>query len=494
MEKMEKKATMVISLIGRPNVGKSTLFNRLQGKMGKAITHKSPGVTRDRHYAWVDLEEGERKHPIVLVDTAGLYPESADGNGDDLSATMREQVQLALEESDLILFVVDGTEGLLGADEEICCDLRHSGKSFAMVINKLDSGTPWTLEGEFASFGLPEESCFGVSAAHGRGILDLKEFLFERAGSFSRFAESSPSQSAKEKGESREEVVASLCLMGAPNGGKSTLLNRLLNAPRAAVSEKAGTTVDPVEDHIPLPVGRGGKRALVKIVDTAGIRKKPKVSGVVEKQSTYRALRAVSESDIVIYVVDVSALMTHQDRRLVDIALEKGASVIVALNKIDLLDDRLNTLRQKRDWMDDLRAKIAWLDFCTLVPLSAKEGRHLQKLVKAIGETIEARFRAIPTGRLNQVIGRLIERSPLYPKGTSRRHPLKVRYATVVKDSPPTILLFSNRCRNIPPPYRRYLQKGIRRAFSLDNTPIHLIFRNTGQDPRKKGEGSTGPR
>ena len=436
--------------------------------MKQAITHNRPGVTRDRHYALACIENGHEEASVLLVDTGGFYPQDAPpGSWYEI---MQEQVQLAVQESDLVLFVVDAREGLLPADQEIAHYLRCSGRAFGVVINKIDSYKQMGEEGEFYQLGVNSQQCFSVSAAHGLGVGALEDFLLQENQQFQHRQQPIDLQ----KGVLPvEDVAATLCLIGAPNVGKSTLLNQLLQAPRALVSEVAGTTVDPVEGHFSLAVGRGQAKT-IKVVDTAGIRKQSHVTGYLEQQSVYRSLRAIGESSIVICVVDATRPMTHQDRRLVSIALDKGASIIVALNKIDLLP--AHTARQRREWMLDLRAKVAWLDFCTLIPLAALHGQHLDQLKKALGETVRARSRSIPTSKLNQVVAQLLQRNPLYPKG-SHRQVLKVKYAAMVKNSPPTILLFSNRSRHIPPPYRRYLQRGIRQAFSLQNTPVHLVFR-----------------
>ena len=506
---------MVISLIGRPNVGKSTLFNRLQDKMKKAITHNQPGVTRDRHYALVHLdnhEEGQGEVPTILVDTGGFYPQEISSLGEtkaekelhSLFNIMREHAQLAMAESDLILLIVDVREGPLPYDWEICKYLRASQRPFWIVINKSDSHLEAQQGWEFCELGVDPSKSFLVSASHGLGITPLKMALAKTAMKFQQVptkVTTHTPNSVEDKAVTappffsisgtpplQDKVVASLCLIGPPNGGKSTLLNQLLGHTRALVSKLAGTTVDTVEDYFKLYLGKEvlpGKDALsdswgiVKVIDTAGIRKKSQVKGYLEHQSVYRALKAMGESSIAICVVDATREMSHQERRLVDIALDKGVSVIVALNKMDLLEQQFTTAREKREWLLDLKDKIPWLDFCPLVPISAKDGKHLEQLKKALRETIRARSRHIPTSKLNQVVSRLLEKNPLYPKATYRRA-LKVKYATIVKDFPLTILLFANRSKNIPPPYRRYLQKGIRQAFALKNTPIHLVFR-TGE-------------
>ena len=476
-------APFVVSLIGRPNVGKSMLFNRLQGKMKKAITQDLPGVTRDRHYTLTHFVWADEQVPVILVDTGGFDPEGKEG---DFFHIMKSHARLAIEESDLILFVVDIREGLLPADREICHRLRAAGKPFAMVINKVDPGIKRGTEGEFYRLGV--ESLFMVSAAHGRGMEGVESFI---CGQWEQWRRECKLSTPLQKGvmiEPGEEAAYSLCLVGVPNGGKSTLLNWLLKEPRALVSHVAGTTVDPVEGYFHLSLGSRGS-CTFRVVDTAGVRRRSLVVESLERQSVYRALRAVGEADVVVCVVDATKkTISHQDRRLVDIALDRGASVVVVLNKMDLLC--FSHEREEREWLLNLRDTVSWLDFCTLIPLSAKTGKNMGRFKDALKETVLARSQSIPTSQLNQVVSRLVERHPLYPKGSYHKL-FKVKYAALVKHSPVTIMLFTNLCRNIPSPYQRYLQKGIREAFSLVNTPIHLVFRGgSGNSSGKAKRGS----
>jgi GTP-binding protein len=398
----------IVSLIGRPNVGKSTIYNRLLKRGNKILTHDLPGVTRDRHYSILSTGDvGEfDSQDLILIDTGGFYPEEVEENQrlkkkenyEPFFNIMREQAQLAISESDLILFVVDVREGMLPFDQQIIDYLRRSKKTFWVLVNKFDSENQYGDEVEFYSLGIDEFLL--TSAEHNRGMDEIRERLCKFSHEMKQKLIDEPSL---DNGMSPEhEVVADVAIIGAPNVGKSTLLNRLIGEKRALVSDIAGTTVDPIEGYFNLNFGQraselkaqknefykhnkdileayrehqeqlftaqeqveqlfdeaeddeldeqevftDGWRS-IKIVDTAGIRKNKLVSGHIESQSVYRSLRSITESEIVIFLVDATKGITHQDRRLMDIALDKGKSLIICLNKIDLVNEIMQDREQK---------------------------------------------------------------------------------------------------------------------------------------------------
>lgn len=586
------KRSPVVSLIGRPNTGKSTIFNRLMKKSFKAMTFDQPGVTRDRHYDICSLESRTMENPkdIIVVDTGGFYPEKVEEDkrkqrapAEPFFDEMAEQAKLAIEESDLILFVVDVREGLLPFDKTIADYVRSTKKEMWLVVNKFDSDKQWGEEADFYELGLDEERFMLVSAEHNRGLTELKERLYDFAVDFEK---SEADAKEIQKGvKPNHDVVGSVAIIGAPNAGKSTLLNRLIGAQRALVSPVAGATVDPIEGYFDLFFGddiehlnsvdnkfRKNDMALfeemmeyeeqfaeqeliaydslsgdlkdawddeddesevsfdgaieeeelfdaqdleaalegeseeavpteeeqaakeseaeqspyrsVKIIDTAGIRKQKQVKGFIEEQSVYRSLKAISECDVVIFMVDATKGITHQDRRLCDIALEKGKSLIITLNKVDLLKDIMGDGRKKREWLLDLRASIPWLGFCELVTLSAKKGSYMSHLKRSITKTLLIRSKKIPTGRLNKTIAHLVDRHPIVLNKSNGKR-FRVKYASMLKASPPTILLFTNKSQGIPENYRRYLQNGLRKEFHLVNSPVHLIFRTSTDIERR---------
>lgn len=580
------KRSCVVSLIGRPNVGKSTVFNRLMRKNFKAISYDLPGVTRDRHYGIAQLEDprGENKRDIIVVDTGGFYPEKTDEveklgkrkTAEPFFNIMADQAKLAIDESDLVLMVVDVREGLIPFDKTICDYIRSTQKPFWLLVNKFDDDKLYGEESEFYTLGIEDSDFYLLSAEHGRGLIELKEKLY----AFSQAFEGLADQELQKGVKPNHDVVANVAIIGAPNAGKSTLLNQFLGAQRALVSNVAGTTVDPIEGYCDLKFGdavnqlstqtdqfrksnteiyeeyqnfeeemmaayaeipeelkdqgdmelevneeepiaesetvgddyfdlsdieqslqlesedeevteietptqsvENGYRT-IKLVDTAGIRKQKSVRGFIEEQSVYRSLKAISEADVIILMVDVTKGITHQDRRLCDIALEKGKSIIICLNKIDLIQETMQDRRKKHEWLLDLRASIPWLAFCELITISAKKGSHLGQLKNSLRKTILIRTTKVTTGKLNKAISDLVDRNPIMIN-KSKGIRLRVKYASMLKAAPPTFLLFTNRSKGVPTNFRRYLTNGLRREFKLVNTPVHLIFRTTTDIERR---------
>lgn len=497
-------APFVVSIIGRPNVGKSSIFNRLLGKPSEVLSYDRPGVTRDRHYALANLGTDEEPEDIVLIDTGGFYPEEKNLNDplappsqtDVFFNLMADHALLAIEESDLILFVTDVKEGLIPFDHGIVDIIRSKQKDFLLLVNKCDNEEAEAGSFEFFSLGLEDDQIKAVSAAHSRGINDLLSCIQQKRKEFLKEKESRLVQ----KGVMPDfPVVGKLSIIGAPNAGKSTLLNQLVGAERALVSEIPGTTVDPIEAYLTvdfkgaindlseeeecdLPEGEESEAAPVEtryslaIVDTAGIRKGSNIKDELESLMVYRSLRALSGSDIVILMVDVAKGVTHQDRRLCEIALDRGKSLILCLNKIDTATEFLKTKKEMREYLEGVRIDVPWLSFCDIIPLSAKRGDGTARLLKSVVRTVLVRRTKISTGKLNRFIDVVTEKHPIVIGGI-KASPLKIKYASMVKSSPPTFLLFSNRSKKIPTHYRRYLVNQIRKEFKLYNTPVHLVFR-----------------
>jgi GTPase len=603
------KRSLVVSIIGRPNVGKSTIFNRLMRKQYLAMTHDQPGVTRDRHYGIMDIDETEEnseKEEVILVDTGGFYPEKIEidpkkkNNIDPFFNIMADHAKLAIDESDLVLFVVDVREGLLPFDKTICDYIRSTRKTVWLLMNKFDTEKQDGDHIDFYSLGLDDDIMLKISAEHNRGFHDLRERLSKVARKFRVEDKNKEDEEFLQKGvRPRNDVVSSVAIIGAPNAGKSTLLNCMVGAQRALVSEIAGTTVDPIEGYIDLYFGpdvemlhpqenpfrkenteifeemkRFQESGLIsedekaeedmseeekkvylefgktpdmmiddmiddvgessdfsfdtskvedtnyfsqkdilnaiernwdgkpeevadlehvahvhrwrsiKLVDTAGIRKSKLVEGFIETQSVYRSLRAISESDVVLFMIDSTLGITHQDRRLLDIALEKGKSLVICLNKIDLLRETFADPKKKKEWIQNLQDQVPWLGFCQLITISAHKNRNINYLREALKRTIVTRNRKIPTGALNRCLYTLTDTNPVLVKKTNGVR-FKVKYASMLKSSPPTFLLFSNKSQGIPENYRRYLVNGLRKEFNLLNTPVHLIFRTSSDIERR---------
>ena len=560
---MTQKASMIISLIGRPNVGKSSLFNVLMPRSQRAITFNAPGVTRDRHYGFTTLEQpgGDSSLEAILVDTGGLFLEQRprplfaehptlakeakkQWQLDHFFNLMAEQGKIAIGESDLVLLVLDGREGLLPADLEICQYLRTQKKAFLAVVNKFDSPKQEGDEAPFYQLGV--EELFLVSAAHGRGIDGLRGGIW---GFYQNWEKHQTSHFFSGPMISPDSVVAKVAIIGGPNAGKSTLLNQLLQAPRALVSPVAGTTIDPVDGILSLDFGADVRLLTPKsigeiqefeeivdldleeeiveeqgptdaspltepdvsdlviipannvdevtedtwrsihLVDTAGIRRKNQVQGVVETQAVYRALHAISVADVVIYLIDGVKGISHQDRRLIDIVLEKGKSIIITLNKMDLIQAGQGSNFRQREVLAELAADLPWCEFCDLVMISAHKGNNLGHLLQILKKTILVRHQKISTGELNRICQGLFARHPILVDKAHQKE-LKLKYVAMIKSAPPTFLMFVNRSQSIPANYRRYLVNALRKILDLANTPVHLIFR-AGVDLERKAQKIT---
>ncbi len=468
------RQALTVCLIGRPNVGKSSLFNRLMGRARQMITYDRPGVTRDRHYGVVSLQElpDTPDSEMILIDTGGFYP--ADSGQDTLDTTspffslMREHIAIAIDESDLILFVTDARQGLLPLEESIAHTIRSRHKPFWVLANKCDSDRQ--DEGQAPFYSLSAEKNFAVSASHGRGISHLRRELHSFAQKLDR------GEAHSGDGLKRGQVLGRVALIGTPNTGKSTLLNQLTRTSRSLVSEVPGTTLDPVEGMFNFK--RGDQWHSLQVLDTAGIRKKSSIRDAVEAQSVFRALKSITECDVALLLIDAEKGIGHQGRRLIDIALDKGKSVIIAINKMDKVEPLIKTRQQRREWWENIKHDIPWSNFCQLFPISAQSGKGLHRLLRATIKTLDIRQRTVPTGKLNHVLQGLLEQNPVRIRGAGHKA-FKIKYASMAKSAPPTFLLFSNRQHNIPQHYQRYLKNGLRRAFAFDNTPIRLVFRRT---------------
>jgi GTP-binding protein len=435
--------TPTIAIVGRPNVGKSTLFNRLVG-WRQSIVHDEPGVTRDRVVGQATLD-GERK--VHVIDTGGLLI----GEADTLSLGLNDQVWMAIAESDLLIFVVDGKTGLTTADEEVAAQLRKVDKPMLLVVNKSDVAAAAHLAPEFYVLGI--EPLIELSAEHGLGFQDLHDHLNGMLPWFDESVE--------------EDDVARIALVGRPNVGKSSLLNRLLGEERALVSPTAGTTRDPIDTTIQVE----GKRFM--LVDTAGIRRRSKTSGAPEALAVMMAKRQLERADLALLVIEAQAGVSAGDLAIAGAAWEMGRAIVVLVNKWDLIDEKAR---------EDL--EMAWERLATIaadperVNVSAMTARSVEKIFPAAERALEAYRTEVSTSDLNRLVENAV-RSHNPP--TEHGKPWKVFYSTQVKTGPPTFLLFANRLLPKASTYRRYLENTFRRVLELRGIPIRLVIRRRSE-------------
>jgi len=440
----------VVAVVGRPNVGKSTFFNRVLGQR-VAIVDDQPGVTRDRNFAQADWAGRD----FFLVDTGGVI----EGSEGQLDVAIREQAMVAVEEADAILFLVDGKEGVHPLDERLAEVLRKSEKPVLLVANKIDNLPTDQSHLDFWSLGIGEP--IPVSALSGKGSGDLLDRLLEKL------------PEAPESIDAEDSVR--VAVVGKPNVGKSSFVNRLLGEERVVVSEIPGTTRDPIDT-----VFRYHDRTLV-FVDTAGLRRQTKVSDSIEYYSALRTDRVVHTSDVCVLLVDASEEELHaQDIRIAQMAWDAGRGLILLANKWDLVEKETNTAPQ---WEKKVRERYPFLQWVPIVFMSALTGQRIRKCLDLIFEVNEERSRRIETHEVNEVLAALVARQP---PPHHRGRPVKIKYGTQVSVRPPVFTLFANFPKAVPDHYVRYLHNGFRNAWSFMGTPIRLRIRSGKDDAPNK--------
>jgi GTP-binding protein len=455
-----KRGAFTVAIAGRPNVGKSTLFNRLAGKK-LALVHDLPGVTRD----WREAEVEAGGLNLRLIDTAGLEEAAPES----LADRMRKSTEAAIKEADLVLFVIDARTGVTPADEHFSKVLRASGRPVVLVANKSESRASDSgfLEAYSLGFGDP----VATSAEHGLGIFDVFDAI--RAA----MPKSDTEGEGEEEGAAALAKPLHLAIIGQPNAGKSTLANRLLGKERMLTGPEAGIT----RDAIAVDMSWGGKP--IKLADTAGIRRKAKVVEKLEQLSVGDALNVIRFAEVVILLMDASEPFEKQDLQLADLVANEGRALVLALNKWDLVADKDRTLRELRA---DLEETLTQVRGVPMVPISAKSGTGIDKLMQAVLDVHATWNKRVPTAALNRWLGTMTERHP--PPAVSGRR-LKLKYLSQSKTRPPTFYLSCSRPEALPDAYRRYVVNGLREDFGLAGVPIRLMVRaekNPYEGRRKK--------
>lgn len=438
-------AKPTVAIIGKPNVGKSTFFNYIVGSR-ISIVEDTPGVTRDRVYA----ETNWRGRNFTVVDTAGIEPES----DDTIISQMREQAKIAIDIADVILFLTDVKQGVTAADQEIAIMLKKSKKPVVLVCNKADNMSRDRNEiYEFYNLGMGEP--YPVSAANALGIGDVLDALYENF----------PEKSDDEDDDGRIKVA----VIGKPNVGKSSLINKILGENRTIVSNIAGTTRDAIDTEYENEYGK------YVLIDTAGIRRKSKVSESIEKFSIMRTLLAIERADVCLMMIDANEGVTDQDAKIAGEAHEAGKGIIIVVNKWDEYEKETGTLEK---YKKDIYAKLSYLSYAPVIFISAKTGQRVDKLFNMINNVAEQNAMRVSTATLNQVINEAIA---IVQPPTDKGKRLKILYGTQVSTKPPTFVIFVNNKELFHFSYERYLVNQIRKEFGLEGTPVRIIAREKSE-------------
>lgn len=434
----------IVAIVGRPNVGKSQLFNRLAGKR-LSIVEDTPGVTRDRLYA----DSEWRGRNFSVIDTGGIEPR----NDNEILKFMRYQAEAAIHHADVIIFITDLRTGVTASDEEVASMLQRSGKPIVLAVNKCDKpGVPDPNIFEFYNLGLGEP--YGISALHGYGTGDMLDAVYEHF----------PEESENDEDDDRIRIA----LIGKPNVGKSSLLNRVLGEERVIVSNVAGTTRDSVDADVENEHGK------FTFIDTAGIRKKSKIEEKIEKFSVMRSLMAVERADVCVIMIDAQEGVTEQDTKVAGEAHNAGKACIIVVNKWDTVEKDGSTMKE---YTLRVREGLAYMPYAPVLFISAKTGQRVDKLYSLIAEVYEQNHKRIPTGQLNSILAEATSRvQPPTDKG--RR--LKIYYVTQAGVTPPTFIFFCNDAKLFHFSYQRYLENQIREVFSLTGTPVRIVVRQRG--------------
>jgi GTPase len=466
----------LVAITGRPNVGKSTLFNRLVGGR-PALVHDTPGLTRDRRYGECEYFGTD----LRLVDTGGLDPEAAK---EVIGAGIHRQAMRAIDEADGVVLVVDGRAGLSAIDQELANQLRTTGKAIFLVVNKIDHPTVDNLVHDFHALGLGAP--YPVSAAHGRGIDALLESIANAVGvrrepviiedewdPLSPDQDDDDDPEAAPRPDPRDGMPLRVAFVGRPNAGKSSLMNRLLGEERSLVHDVAGTTTDPVDS----PFSIGGRDYV--LVDTAGIRRKAKIDADIEKLSVTMAISQIERADTVVLAIDAQLGPAEQDARIAGMVEEAGRAIVIALNKSDLL----TTEAQRTGLRELMKDTFHFMPWAPTVMLSAQRGDGVDRLLDTVDKVAEQHKHRIPTAQLNKFFAEVIEEMP---PPLHHGHAVRIHYITQATSRPPTFVLWANKPDGLAPSYKRFIANRLRERYGFKGTPIRIAIK-ARKDRHKDG-------
>ena len=432
-----------VAIVGRPNVGKSTLFNKLVGDR-LSIVKDEPGVTRDRLYR--EMEWLGNK--FLLVDTGGLEPRTQDF----MMSKIKKQAQVAIDEADVIIFLVDGKAGITGLDEDVATILRKQDKKVIVAVNKIDNYMK-EQENIFEFYGLGFEEVIGISGEHKTNLGDLLDAVVEKFDN----------KSTKEISEG-----LSIAILGRPNAGKSSLLNKLLNKERSIVSDVAGTTRDTIDSALKYD------GEMYTLIDTAGIRRKSKVEDDIEYYSVLRAMKAIKRADVCVLMLDATELLTDQDKRIAGMIYDERKPIIIAINKWDLIEKNDNSVKEFKELV---KADLSFLDYAPIVTISALTGKRTLNILEQAKFINEEYHKKVTTGILNQILAEIVAQNPV---PTRKGRAVKLNYGTQISQAPPKFVFFANNPELIHFSYKRYIENKLREYFGFEGCPIDIVFNKKG--------------
>ena len=435
----------IVAIVGRPNVGKSTIFNILTGSKS-AIVADFSGLTRDRQYG--NLKNSN----ITLIDTGGLNEAS-----DDMSRAIKKQTDLAIAEADMLLFVVDALDGMLPMDKDLAQNIRKQDKKTILLINKADNSKLEESSSEFNSFGFQDVIC--LSASHNKGFSELRDYLID-------------SETIDDYLTEESDPSLKISIIGIPNAGKSTLINALIGEDRFVVSSKSGTTRDSIE----VPINMGNKK--LTLIDTAGMRRKRSIKELTEKFSVSKSVESIKRADVVIILIDASENIVDQDIHLLGLTLAIGKPVVVVANKMDLLKNK-----DKDELESKINRKLRFANYLSLHYISAKEGKGLKKLINLAEKIYQSSVKDLDTSILNKLLK--VALSNQQPSMSGRFRP-KLRYVHSGGNNPPRIIIHGNNLKDIQASYTRYLENFFRKELKLESTPLEVVYKEQTNPFRNK--------